>query len=69
MIKRAISILISIGSVIALLMFFRWATYKGVIAFMLGLFVMAYLLLSKNPALKFIVEYFGAGDSIEEIKK
>jgi hypothetical protein len=38
-------------------MFFRFIGWRGILAFMLGMFIMAYLILSKNAMLNFIVEY------------
>ena len=38
-------------------MFFRFVSWKGIIAFILGMSIMAYLILSDNMLMKFIVDY------------
>jgi len=58
---RILRIIISIASILLLIGFFRWTGLKGLMSFILGLFVMAYLLLSKNAMLMGVVEYFEAG--------
>lgn len=46
---------VMIGSTIALLMFFRWIGIKGIIGFILGMTIMCYLMMSKNPMLRMVL--------------
>lgn len=67
--KRILRIVISIASILILIFFFRWVGLKGVLAFFLGMTIMAYLLLSKNLMFMGIIDYFGADKYIDEVKK
>lgn len=62
-------IVIMIASILLILGFFRWAGLKGMLAFMLGMGIMAYLLLSKNMMFMGIIETFGATEYIREMRK
>lgn len=67
--RQTLKITLSIASIILLIVFFRWIGFKGLLAFFFGMGLMAYLLLSKNLMLSYIVDYFGAKDHIKEIRK
>jgi len=62
-------IVIMIASILLILGFFRWAGVKGVLAFILGMLIMAYLLLSKNFMFKGIIDMFGATEYLEDMGK
>lgn len=47
-------------------MLFRYVGIKGVLSFMVGMFIMAWLLLSKHSMVKFLVDAFEM-NSIDEI--
>lgn len=53
-------IIIRIGSVLLLIWFFIWLGLKGVVGLLSGLAIMAFLLLSKNPLVKMLVDMFHA---------
>ncbi len=62
-------IFIIIASILLVIGFLRWAGIKGVLSFMLGMSLMAYLLLSKNIMFQGIIEMFGASEYLSEIGK
>ncbi len=62
-------IVIMIASVLLIIGFFRWAGIKGMLSFLLGMGIMAYLLLSKNMMFRGIIETFGATEYISEMGK
>lgn len=64
-----IRIFIIIASILLVIGFLRWAGIKGVLSFMLGMSLMAYLLLSKNIMFQGIIEMFGASEYLSEIGK
>lgn len=67
--KTILRIAFIIASILLILGFFRWAGIKGFIAFLLGMGIMAYLLLSKNMMFQGIIEMFGADEYITDIGK
>lgn len=67
--RRALSIALSIASVLLLMLFFRYIGVKGALGFFTGLGVMAYLILSKNPMLMGIIRLTSSDEFIEDIKK
>ncbi len=67
--KKALIIIFSIASIISLFIFLRWAGIKGIISLFLGMGIMAYLFMSKNFMLSYIIESTKSEDYIEEIKK
>ncbi len=58
-----------IGSIVLIFFLFRWAGIKGLITFSVGMLIMAYLILSKNAMLMFIIEKTSSDTYIDEIKK
>ena len=66
-IKRIILIVTSIGTVIILFMLLRWAGIKGILSFIAGMVIMAYLLLSNNIMTRVLVKMFEAEKGINEI--
>jgi len=58
-----IFILTSIGIII----FFRWIGLKGVLGFSIGMGLMAYVLLSQNQYLKFIIDLTNSKQYLWEI--
>lgn len=55
---RFFKILLAIGSVFALFFLFRWWGLRGLSGLLAGMFIMAYLILSLNPAVMFFVKLF-----------
>jgi hypothetical protein len=55
---KIFKILIAIGSVFALFFLFRWWGLRGLSGLLAGMFIMAYLILSLNPAVMFFVKLF-----------
>ena len=66
-IKRIILIVTSIGTVIILFMLLRWTGIKGILSFIAGMVIMAYLLLSNNIMTRVLVKMFEAEKGINEI--
>lgn len=60
--------LLNVGIIILVFMLFRWAGLKGLVMFILGLIVMALLLLSKNPMLKWAIDMTKSEWFIDEVK-
>lgn len=48
-------------------MFFRWVGFKGILSFLIGMGIMAYLLLSKNPMVKMIIKLAESQEHLEEL--
>jgi len=67
--KVTLRIVIMIASVLLILGFFRWAGIKGILSFMLGMGIMAYLLLSKNMMFRGIIDMFGATEYLDDMGK
>lgn len=66
--KRVLIIVLSIGSIILLFLFLRWVGLKGLLSLMIGMFIMAWLLLSKNQLLLWVIKKTEGGDYLEEVK-
>ena len=66
---KYVKIIISIGSVIGFFFFFKYIGIKGFIGFASGLFMMAILLLSKKPMLKFLIDFANAEDYLYDVGK
>ncbi len=66
-IKKVINITISILSIFGLFYLMRWAGLKGILSFLVGMIIMAYLILSNNLIMRSVVTLFGAERSIKEI--
>lgn len=56
-----------IGFAILTFMFFRWIGLKGCLGFAIGMFIMAYLLLSQNQYLKFVIDITNSDKYLWEI--
>ncbi len=65
--KRVISVLLSISTFILLIVLLRWAGFKGILSFIAGLAIMAYLLLSNNIMMRSLITLFGAGKNLKEL--
>lgn len=64
-----VKIVISLVTIILFIGFFRWTGFKGLISFMLGMLIMAFLILSKNPILLSIIAMTQSEDFIDSIMK
>lgn len=67
--KVTLRIIVMIASVLLIIGFLRWGGIKGILSFMLGMGLMAYLLLSKNMMFQGIIGMFGADEYLNEIGK
>lgn len=65
--KKIFKIICFILSIFLFIWFFRWASWKGMISFVLGMGIMGFLLLSKNPMLRFLISFAQADDYFKEI--
>lgn len=59
------SIAVTIGMIFGL----RWLGMKGIIGLFIGMMFMAYMFLSKNPVMMFMVKRTEGETYIDEIKK
>lgn len=63
-------IIISVGTFFAIIYFFRYIGLKGILGFVVGMFVMTFLFLSKNPLIRFIIQKSsGSEEYIDVINK
>jgi len=60
---------VMISSVIAVFWFFRWVGWKGFISFVAGMSLMAYVILSKNPLIKWVIDATQSDEYIWELMK
>lgn len=67
--KTVLNIVLSLASILLIFIYFRWVGYKGVISFLLGLIVMAYLLLSNNIIMRSLIKIFEAEQTLKDIMK
>lgn len=65
--KKISNIFLSLLSFFILILLLRWAGIKGIVSFIAGMIMMAYLLLSNNIMMRTLVDMFGAGKNIREI--
>ena len=63
---KIVTRVISILGFIALL---YWLNFKGMVGMMLGMTAMAYLILSKNPLIMWIVEKTRSTEYIDELER
>lgn len=66
-IKKVLQILFSILTIILLFTFFRWAGIKGLLSFLIGMLIMAFLILSKNPVMTSIIAMTQSEDFIDTV--
>lgn len=57
MIRRIIAILINVGSVVGIFYLGWKGGVKGILGFSFGMFIMAYMLLSNNPIMRFVLDF------------
>ena len=62
-----LGIIISIASIIALFAFLRWVGWKGFISMLLGMAIVAWLFLSKNLLVLWVVKKASGEDFIDEM--
>lgn len=68
--RRYVRLFFGFGTIIGLVFFFRFVGWKGMMAFFLGMLIMAYLLLSKNVMLQVVLRMFeGSDEYIDELNK
>lgn len=58
---------VKIVSIILLIICLRWAGLKGIISFLFGMAIMAYLMLSNNSLMMFFIKMFSDKQYLEEI--
>lgn len=63
-----INILLSLATIIAFFIFFRWVGVKGLLAFLLGMFIIGYLILSKNLMFQAIIGMTKSESYIDELR-
>lgn len=63
-----LKIIFSMASFVALTYVLYWGGLKGFTMLLLGMFIMAYLMLSKNIMVQAMISYFEADGFIGEIK-
>ncbi len=56
-------------SILTIFFFFRWVGIKGMISFILGMGIMAWIFLSKNVLVRMIVSKFEGEEYIDSFKK
>lgn len=66
--RKFLMLAMSFASIILLFLFLRWAGIKGLASFGLGMGIMAYLMLSKNLMLAYIIDKTKSGEYLHEIK-
>lgn len=70
--KDTIKAILKGGLTIAILfgmfMFFRFIGLKGLLGFVCGMSIMAYLILSKNPLLRWVISFATAEYYIDDLK-
>ena len=67
--KVTLRLVVMIASVLLIIAFLRWAGIKGILSFVLGMSLMAYLLISKNMMFQGIISMFGADEYLNEVAK
>lgn len=67
--RKIFMIALSVASVVGIFMFFRWVGFKGILSFLIGMSIMAYLLLSKNSMVAMIIKMTESNDHLSEIMK
>ncbi len=67
--KTVLNIVLSLASILLIFIYFRWVGYKGVISFLLGMVIMAYLLLSNNIIMRSLIKIFEAKQTLKELMK
>jgi len=68
-INPIIRILSTLISIFLFIWLFRYLGFKGFIGLLIGMFIMAFLILSKNMLLLSIVRLFDGDDYLNEINK
>lgn len=56
---------INILSIVILVFYLRWLGIKGLVGFMTGMAIMAFLMMTKNPMLTFVLSKTGHTQSME----
>lgn len=67
--KKTSNIFLSLLSLLILILLLRWAGIKGILSFIAGMLIMAYLLLSNNIMVRTLVSIFGSEENLKEIMK
>lgn len=67
-IKSATVIIINVLVLIGVVYFLIWVGFKGMIAFVAGMTLMTYLMLSKNPILRAMIGFAQAEDYIDDLR-
>lgn len=62
-----LKILLMLALLFAVFMFFRWAGVKGMLSFILGMFLMSWLILSKNMVMRTLIEMTKSESYINEV--
>ena len=65
--KVTLRIIVMIASILLIIAFLRWGGIKGILSFVLGMSLMAYLLLSKNMMFQGIISMFGADEYLNDV--